>query len=602
MSLNLNSFLDAVVPGRGAKRELAELRLQVARGLVAELGYDAARRQRSDGWTPVTAGPNTLALWDGPRAIAAAHDAARNNPLASRAVDMLPAYIVGPGYRPMLPQLESADARRPYLDLWRRFVDECCREGLWDFHHYARLVTASMIEGGYAFIEYLDQTNARAPLRIQGLEAEFLDQTRISPIAPGASDGALIVNGIEFDPAGRRVAHWLHPAHPGDTRLLRTTGQSRRIPIDQVDMVFRPRRLGELVPITWLASAVQTLRDRKDYLDAERARARTQALLAIFVQGSEAGALNQVATAQRSDAIESAAQPRGLTDANGEPIDRIASGAVVYGGHGQQITMLEPKGQAAQQMVLTTADHDVAAGLSVPYFLLTGNYAGANFSTARMALNAFRQQLTVWQPLIARLIYRRAWLRVMEAGQRLGQIPRGEIPIPEWAFPPLYSADPLKDVQEKSARLERGIDSEIAIIESEGRDPEAVLEEQMRWRELRVARGLADPEPAGADPARDATAGSDDDEREASGEDADDGSDGGPPLDLNEFGQAVRAGLLTPEQPLEEAVRARLGLPAMGPPVAALWAGQPVRRPITLTEAAAGDEAAPQAPQSETEE
>jgi flagellar biosynthesis/type III secretory pathway ATPase len=49
------------------------------------------------------------------------------------------------------------------------------------------------------------------PLQLQVLEADFLDATKSGAL----SDGRL-VQGIEFDPVGKRRAYWLHGAHPGD--------------------------------------------------------------------------------------------------------------------------------------------------------------------------------------------------------------------------------------------------------------------------------------------------------------------------------------------------------------------------------------------------
>ncbi len=49
------------------------------------------------------------------------------------------------------------------------------------------------------------------PLQLQVLEADFLDATKSNNVGAGR-----IVQGIEFDPVGKRRAYWLHPEHPGD--------------------------------------------------------------------------------------------------------------------------------------------------------------------------------------------------------------------------------------------------------------------------------------------------------------------------------------------------------------------------------------------------
>ena len=49
------------------------------------------------------------------------------------------------------------------------------------------------------------------PLQLQVLEADFLDATK-----SGALGAGRLVQGIEFDPVGKRRAYWLHGEHPGD--------------------------------------------------------------------------------------------------------------------------------------------------------------------------------------------------------------------------------------------------------------------------------------------------------------------------------------------------------------------------------------------------
>ncbi|MEO1723563.1 MAG: phage portal protein [Pseudomonadota bacterium] len=583
LSAVISDALDRLAPSRVAARERAALEAEALRQMREELAHDAARRQASDGWVPITAGPNALGRYDGPRSRAAAHDAARNNPLARRALDILPAYVIGKGFRPMLSDVENADR---YLDWWRRFVDTCCIDDLWDFHHYARLAVTAMVEGGFSFVEYANEPDAARPVSATVLEAEFLDESKTSSIG-AAANARLILNGIEFDARGRRVAHWLHASHPGEGVFSLQGYASRPLSRDRCDMVFMPRRPGEIIPVTWLAGAIQTLRDRKDGLDSERMRAKVQSLLAMIVRGAAPGSLGQVENAQDDNQLQSL-DPR-VTDGHGRRVERLTPGSIVYAGHGASVDMLEPKGQALQPMVLRTADHDVAASLSIPYFLLTGDYEKANFSTSRMALLAFQQQLDVWQPAIARLVYRRAWQRAMAAGQRLGQVPAGPVPMPDWVAPRLYTADPVKDTQAKALRLAEGLDSEIAILEAEGRDPGDVVRERRRYRDLLEESGLAAsaPEIGAARPGAGAAADDDeggDDEGGDPGEG--DAAADASALSINDVGIAFRSGLLTAEQPLEQSVRAALGLPEMGEAAQAAWAAEPVRSPVTLARAA----------------
>jgi hypothetical protein len=63
---------------------------------------------------------------------------------------------------------------------------------------------------------------------------------------------------------------------------------------------------------------------------------------------------------------------------------------------------------------------------------------------------------------------------------------------------------------------------------------------------------------------------------------------------LDAIGAAVRAGVITPSQEVESSVRSMLALPVMGEEVLSEWNTNPIRSPITLTNALANpDEPTP---------
>ncbi|MEO1722050.1 MAG: phage portal protein [Pseudomonadota bacterium] len=581
----------SIWPSVGVSRLQNKARAALLSAEVEKLsGYDAARRGPTDNFVPLVSGPNLLSMTEGRRAAAAAHDAARNDPLGRRAVSMLPAYIVGRGHRPLIP---GAPKDEPHLAAWERFVETCdVHDETWDFHHFARMAVGAMVEAGFAFIEYEDRADVNAPLGVKVLEAAFLDQS-VTRFGSQNADH-IVINGIEIDARGKRIGYWLFDAHPNDNHMTLRPPVSRFVSVDRVDMVWTPRRPGELVPVTWLAAAIRTMKDRKDYLDFERLRAKVQACLALFVKGAGNGGAGQVQRSQSDQGTTAS-----VRDAHGIPQEQINPATILYGDHGTEVTPIEPKGQGLVEVVLTTAERDVAASVSVPYFLLTGNYAGANFSTSRMALQAFRQELDVWQANASRLIYVRAWRRVMAAAARLGQVAGNVVPN-RWIAPRLYVADENKDAQAKRERLETGLESHFDVIESEGRDPYAVLDDMQRWRDELQQRSLslASAAPAAAAPAQPSTdandEGSDEETPEGDEERAPDGNEAASQLSLNDLGIAVRSGVLTPEPSIEASIRAQWGLPEMGSAALAAWAeGGNIRAPITLAPSAVDNAQAP---------
>jgi capsid protein len=72
------------------------------------------------------------------------------------------------------------------------------------------------------------------------LEADFLDQARTMGLVNGH-----VMEGVQFDEMGRRVAYWLFSYHPGGVLILNPRGGivSQPVPADQIMHVYRVLRL-----------------------------------------------------------------------------------------------------------------------------------------------------------------------------------------------------------------------------------------------------------------------------------------------------------------------------------------------------------------------
>jgi len=127
------------------------------------------------------------------------------------------------------------------------------------------------------------------PLQLDLLEADHLDSTRTENTA----DGGRIVQGVEFDPIGRRRAYWLHPTHPGEQLApLTNTYTSVRIQADGVAHLYKPLRPGQARGIPWLAPVIVSLRDLDEAQDYELVRMKMASALVAFVALDEAGYLH----------------------------------------------------------------------------------------------------------------------------------------------------------------------------------------------------------------------------------------------------------------------------------------------------------------------
>jgi lambda family phage portal protein len=151
-------------------------------------------------------------------------DLVRNNPYATKAVQALVSNMVGTGLQPRA-RAETPEIARLADRLWLQFSTQCDADGLTDFAGLQALVVRSLVESGEVLVRFRDrriEDGLTVPLQCQVLEADHLDSWKNEDLP----DGGFILQGIEFDPIGRRRAYWLFSRHPGETRGIRAWPRS----------------------------------------------------------------------------------------------------------------------------------------------------------------------------------------------------------------------------------------------------------------------------------------------------------------------------------------------------------------------------------------
>jgi lambda family phage portal protein len=223
----IDRALASVAPGAARKRLLERQAFEkLARA------YDgAAVGRRTDGWRSSSNSADGEIASGASRLRDRMRDLTRNNPHAAKAVAVLVNNIVGAGIRPRAATGTDALDNR-INELWEAWATQSDADGLADFHGLTTLAMREMIEGGDVFLRRRIrriEDKLPAPLQLQLLEADHLDDTKIGALP----DGGRIVRGIEYDAIGRRRAYWLFPDHPGDTSVPLSRSLTSSMPLTE---------------------------------------------------------------------------------------------------------------------------------------------------------------------------------------------------------------------------------------------------------------------------------------------------------------------------------------------------------------------------------
>ncbi|MDF2140851.1 phage portal protein [Paenirhodobacter sp. CAU 1674] len=493
-------LMKAIAPGVAATRAEDMLRLQIAEArsvhvqrLLGDVRRDkfnaAATGGRFAAWSRPQTSANTELQAALPFLRATSRDLSRNNPFASRALRVLSAHVAGTGVRPRadLSRLEERDRKAVSLqtkEQWDQFVENCDPTGRTDFYGLQRLVTKSVVEGGEALVIWTPrEIGGRMRWRCTVVEGDYLDHNRNGDV----TGGGRIVQGVEFNKWGERVAYWLFNGHPGERFTGMRGLESRRVPAQFVDHIFEMMRPGQARGIPWFAPVATLMHDVEGLAEAELVRKKLEACISMVINNSHddgegtGGSLSPMT--DDAGAI--------VKDASGNPIERMQPGMIVEARPGWGVEFNAPPASPGLTEHMRERLHAIAAGIGATYMQITGDVSQANYSSMREGRIEFERLVDVWQDdLMIMQMGRPAWRRVMFAGQQNGTVQDMPMVATEWTRPKRPWVDPQKDVTASIKEIEAGLSSHQEVIARKGRDPMAVLDEQAAWKEARSERRL----------------------------------------------------------------------------------------------------------------
>ncbi|WP_164867840.1 phage portal protein [Rhodovarius crocodyli] len=438
MALFLERMLAPLLPGWALRRAAARVQFD---GLLAMRGYDAGKVSRSTrNWR--TAG-SSAAAEDGP-ALAMlrnrSRDLVRNNNWARKARRQLPAHMVGTGVVPRPDETAAERTSKRALSAWSDWAEATDEQEGLGFYAQQDLLVGTVVESGEALLIWTPNAKAPGGWTTQVLEGDYLDEQHNEMSRNGSGR---IINGVEFDARGRRVAYHLRLEHPGDPLSpLGAIGKRVRVEARFVDHVFERLRAGQVRGVPWLAASMLGLRDMDDYLGAERMRKKIAAALAIFIKGP--------ANTPRASPLGEQVVQSGRGGSQ-ELNETIKPGTIKRLGLDEDIVSVTPPRDQGLTDYLRWEMLAISAGIGLPYAELTGDLSTANYGSMRAGKLEFWTLLDRWQWLmLVPQLLRPAWNRV----QATAGVPGLRC---EWGFPKRPWVDPLKDAQAELIEARGGL-------------------------------------------------------------------------------------------------------------------------------------------------
>ena len=471
----------------------------VAAPLAPQPFNGASTGRRLVGWRPGSAGPNAVVEASGPELIRRSRDMRRNNPHGKRAMDLIPAHVVGTGIKPR-SLCRNTKVREALTVLWDDWTALSDADGTLDFYGQQALAVSEMVEGGESFARMRPRRlsdGLPVPLQIQLLPTEMVPlDTRTLAAAN------VVTQGIERDRIGRRVAYWMLPQHPAEWvgTSFGLDNAPVRVPAEDVCHLYNVARIGQLRGLPWLAAAMTTLHQVASYQDAELLRKQMAANIVGFVKKAVSGDIDPTEIAAGFGQVQQA-----LGDL---PTVMLEPGTMQYLEPGEEVQFSTPADVGTSfEPFIASGYRAVAAAANVLYEELTGDWKNANDRTFRAQFETFKRAVRQWQwHNVCAQFNGPIWRRFVSFAVASGavRVPKSVTEAdlfrvehrPErWAY-----LNPKQDVETVGKEIELGLTSREGAVAERGDDIEVIDAQRQRDAEREASMGLAGPRRPAAAP------------------------------------------------------------------------------------------------------
>lgn len=407
----------------------------------------------------------------GPLAVRARY-LSENNPYAQRAVETKGTALIGTGAVPV-SQHTDPDVAAEITAEFNRVSDSLYEGG---FGAFQALMAHEMIVSGEGVAQIIQTGDT---LRLFPLSADQIDRNNTASLGNGVE----ALSGVEMTD-GEETAINVLPIIVGS--LWPTYGGERvRVPAGEYVRIFKRRFAGQVRGVSDLASVITRLAEIDKLEDALNVGCAVAAMHAGFLTDiNNTGSLPY-----------NGQQQGGTLDVALEP------GAVKVLPAGMDIKFNSP--QQAQQATdfLKAQLRAVAAGLGVPYHLMTGDCSDQNYSSTRAALVGFKSQIERDQfNILVPGLLTPIWDRVIRTAALSGRLsvpgldtdPDSALAV-EWYFPPMPWVDPAKDAAAQAELVANGFKSRRQVVAELGYDVAKIDAEIAADKEREKTLGLSFP-------------------------------------------------------------------------------------------------------------
>lgn len=462
MTTNLEKIIGYISPGWGLKRELNRQRASI---LTKRNKYEGASNSKRMQGKPTKSTSANKEIEQSLEALRArSRKMVRDTWIGEAAIRAVQTNTIGKG---ILPYVVGNDDLNAFLTDFAqyKFLDGDRRHNLCSMQ---RLIMRSVAEGGEVFVvrnRTKSNTDSPIPFEVFVYEGDFVPMETVE-----GKDGAnSIIQGIEFDALGKRIAYHMYNAHPGEE-----LGSTERVLAEDVIHVYRADRAGQVRGVPWGAPVLVKTSDYDEFEDAQLVRQKISACFSAFITSSDFEAMPGEEDEDKPESLDGSKLQPGL-------ISKLRLG--------ENITFANPVAVTGYAEFSSITLHAIAAGFGITYEALTGDYSKVNYSSAKMAHLKMQANVEIWQDDLMFNLFLSGWAQwFLEAAALVGYDTDG-VKV-GWDAPVPGMLDEEKEAEAGNKMVRYGFRSPLVQIRKFGNNPEQVITDTAKWYAMLDAHGI----------------------------------------------------------------------------------------------------------------
>lgn len=358
-------------------------------------------------------------------------------------------------------------------DYWDEFAENPNLDGYGDLSITQSNWHSSMFQSGNSFTRLHIRRNGnknKIPLKIETIQSEFHD------IAFGGYDAMKdIRTGIEFVDTKPAAYYFLRARI--DTTILRDSQNPYkhiRIPADEIVHMFIRDYPGQWIGIPFLSSVLIPLYEIDELADATTAKQKAAQAISWIVKNTNPMNIMPVgAPAIAKD-----------KDQKDKIVFRATGGNVQYLNKGEDIAFYQSTDVGPNLLPFIKSElQRIASALGLPYYQLTGDYSGIDFSTLRGISIELRNRIEFIHHFYTIPLGLTPITRKFKELASL-YVKKTDNAYPTFQMPRWYGVDELKDAMSDVLEVQNGMATLQSKLDERHMTFEEIIADRERIREI----------------------------------------------------------------------------------------------------------------------